>query len=339
MPDAPQMFPSLFTSMRRRARNLLVVVIGVGATAWPGVPALAGSTRFAGRPHRSTTRHTRPTKLKRKAAKDTAPNAAVAEPTSAAPAIGTVLFRGGGLSGWHSQSASATRVIKVADPSGTSDAALKFTAYNGDVYPKTPSKNPRAQLITSIGIVTAGVPFWESYQVYLPASFPTAKTDGSWIALGSPFYGRPFAGPPSVNMEIEDGDFRWRTNSHSQVPGQILWRMPVETKKWIRFTWYVVPATDGYVELYVNDKPVRVHYNGHTGYGANIPVIDASNYIGPWFSQLSVYMALNEFSEVTMYFKNFAIATTQAAAEQAPASIQRRLRTGSTASIRREAHP
>jgi hypothetical protein len=42
---------------------------------------------------------------------------------------------------------------------------------------------------------------------------------------------------------------------------------------------------------------------------------DASNYEGPWSAQLAVYYELDKFSDLTVYFKNFKIATTQAAAE------------------------
>jgi hypothetical protein len=232
--------------------------------------------------------------------------------------FGKVLFDGARTTGWFDQSANPTRVSPVLDPKGGSDKVLRFEALNQDVYPLTPTDNPRAQLITPYNILRYGHSFWETYEVYLPRSFPKAKTHGAWIALGSPFYGGPCNGPPSVSMMIEDGKFRWRTNAHSQVPGSILWQSPIVTGKWSRFTWHIDPTRHGHVELYVNDRPVLVSYNGHIGEGATLPVVDASNKGGPWFSQLSVYYGLNAFSAVTIYFRKFTIATTRAAAERRP---------------------
>ena len=45
-----------------------------------------------------------------------------------------------------------------------------------------------------------------------------------------------------------------------------------------------------------------------------MPVIDQTDGNGPWFSQLSVYFKHNAFPEVTLYFKDFRIGTTEAAA-------------------------
>jgi hypothetical protein len=236
--------------------------------------------------------------------------------TRSVTAPGKVLFDGSSLSGWQDESAAANRVTVVNDPAGGSDEAMKFVTYNSDVYPLTPTNNPRAQVITNPNVVTEGVPFWESYEVYLPASFPTVQPANSWIALGSPFYGAPWSGSPSVEMQIENGAFVWRSNANAQVPGQILWQMPVQTRTWIRFTWYIVPATNGFAELYVNGAPVSVTYNGVTANGVHIPVVDAFDSTGPWESQLQLYYGAGEFSSLTAYFKDFMIATTQSAAEQ-----------------------
>jgi hypothetical protein len=220
-----------------------------------------------------------------------------------------------GTATWIDQSASASRIEPVPDPAGGGGMALRFTADNGDVAPLTPTDNPRAQLVTPTNIVTAGQPFWESYEVFLPSDFPVAQTDGGWVALGSPFYGAPYEGSPSVGLEITGGRFRWTTDAHAQVHGQILWQSPVILGRWVRFTWYIVPARDGFAELSVGGRAVSVTYEGRTGYGAHIPVIDAGNARGPWSSQLSVYYRRDEFSSATIYFRRFAIGTTRAAAE------------------------
>jgi hypothetical protein len=240
--------------------------------------------------------------------------------STASTAPGSVLFDGSTESVWHDQSASPTRIQQVPDPLGADDTVLRLTAKNGDVYPRTPTDNPRAQLITPSDIITRGVPFWETYEVYLPPSFPTRLTDGSWIALGSPFYGSPFAGSPSIEMEITDGRFMWDTDRYAKPTTRPIWSMPVETDRWITFTWHLYPTSNGFTELYVNGVPVSVSHRAGTYDGFAQPVIDPTNDVGPWFSQLSVYMQHNVFQDVTVYFRFFKIATTEASSETVKAS-------------------
>jgi hypothetical protein len=230
-------------------------------------------------------------------------------------ACGVVLFNGAKVSAWFRQSATATRVVSVPNPSGAPGHVLKFTALNSDVWPRTPTANPRAQLVTPDNVVRPGDRFWESYEIYLPTTFPVAQTMNGWLALGSPFYGAPWNGSPSVGLEITDGDFRWATNEYAQVPWHILWQRPIVTGRWIRFTWDINPSAAGFAELYVNDVAVHVNYDRHQQHGAHLPVMDQTNSDGPWESQLSAYFKLNEFAKVTIYFKDFRIATTQGAAE------------------------
>jgi hypothetical protein len=266
--------------------------------------------------HKVAPKPTTPSKATPPSTPTTAPVATLPPPADG----GTVLFNGLFKAAWHDQSATPTRVSQVPDPAGGPATALQFTAYNSDVYPATPTKNPRAQLVTPSTILHANTPFWESYQLYLPTSFPTAQTyNNAWLALGSPFYGAPYDGSPSMGLEITNGMYRWGTNSHAQVHGATLWQSPIVLGRWMRFTWYVNPAANGFAELYVNGQAVSVSYNGQSQDGANFPVVDQSNFVGPWVSQISAYYGLGEFPQVTMFFKNFVIGTSKGAAESATA--------------------
>jgi Polysaccharide lyase len=235
----------------------------------------------------------------------------------ASPAIGQVLFNGSQKSAWQDQSASPTRVQQVPDPAGGPAIVMRFTSYNSDVWPLTPTGNPRAQLITPNNILHENQPFWESYEVYLPPTFPTAQTYGTstFVALGSPFFGAPWNGSPSTGLVIRNGAFQWNTDRNAFEPNDVLWTTPVVTGEWLRFTWHILPSSQGYAGLYFNDEPVMVTVNRSQLDGLNLNVIDPSDYEGPWTSQLSVYYGLNQFSQLTIYYKNFKIATTQAAAE------------------------
>jgi hypothetical protein len=246
----------------------------------------------------------------------TATSTKTATSSTTTSSTGTVLFDGTYKKSWGlDQSATQSRVQNVADPTGITGNVLKFTTSQSDVYPLTPTANPRSQLVTPDTILKANQAFWESYEVYLPATFPVAGTYTGWLGLGSPFYGAPFNGTPSTGMAIDSGDFRWQANAYAAKPWQVLWQTPVTLAKWIRFTWFIKPSASGFAELYVNDQPVSVTYAGVKQNGAALPVIDPTDNVGPWASQLQVYYQANMLSSATVYFKNFKIATTQQAVE------------------------
>jgi hypothetical protein len=170
-------------------------------------------------------------------------------------------------------------------------------------------------LITPTGIVRQGTPFWESYEFYLPLNFPVAETYGGWVALGSPFYGAPSAGTPPTEISLNNGEIRFMRDGHAPAPYQIAWEEPIVLGQWIRITWHIMPSANGWVQLYINGVPVSL-YNGSTSSTTlDMPLVDPTNDVGPWYSQLSVYYKLNEFSALTIDFKDFKIATTQTAAE------------------------
>lgn len=224
-----------------------------------------------------------------------------------------LLFNGANKTGWQDQSATSTRVHRVWNPDNGPGTALKFTAYNADVFPLTPTVNPRAQLVTPLPVRPGGS-FWESYEVFLPNNFPLAQTRNSWIALGSPAFGPPWTGTPSVALSIVNGDFRFQRDGYASQPWQIAWQTPVVLGQWIRFTWHVRLSQNGSVQLWMNNQPVELANGSTTSTTLNMPVLDAGNAKGPWFSQLSVYFKHNSFHQVTVYFRSFRIATTEALA-------------------------
>jgi hypothetical protein len=224
-----------------------------------------------------------------------------------------LLFNGTNKRAWaFDQSATSTRIRKVQNPTGPG-AALRFQTYNGDVFPLTPTANPRAQLVTPLQ-VRPGNEFWESYEVYVPPNFPLTASHHGWIGLGSPAFGAPFAGSPSVGLEIVNGDFRFQRNGYATNPWQIAWQTPLVLGHWIRFTWHVLLSQSGYVQLYMNNQQLELADGTTKSTTLYMPVIDQTNYLGPWYSQLSVYYKHNTFPHVTLYFRAFRIATTEALA-------------------------
>jgi hypothetical protein len=166
-----------------------------------------------------------------------------------------------------------------------------------------------------MNLVRANVPFWESFEINIPNDFPLASTNDGWFSLGTPFYGKPFAGTPSTGLAIDRGDFRWQGNSYAPTAWEIFWQSPVKLGVWTRFTWFIDPAANGFAELYVNDSPVVVTVNGHRQDGVPLHVIDPSDDEGPWFSDLQDYYKHDMTPSATVYFKDFKIAATRVAAE------------------------
>jgi hypothetical protein len=227
---------------------------------------------------------------------------------------GRVLFSGALKSSWFDQSAAANRVQDVPAPAGGAGEALRLQAFNSDVSPLTPTNNPRAQLTTPLNVRPGGQ-FWESFEVYVPNNFPVSETYRGWLALGSPAYGAPWAGSPSTGLLITDGEFRFQRNGYAADPWQIAWQKPLVLGQWTRFTWHIGLSKDGFVQLFMNGKPQLLADGAASSTTLDMPVIDATDSKGPWIAQLSVYYKRNEFRDVTLYFRDFKIATTQALAQ------------------------
>lgn len=237
-----------------------------------------------------------------------------AQPPTSTSSAGTVLFDGTSVSSWWlNQSAVASRVQMVPDPDGAANSAQEFTTYNTDVYPLTPTSNPRSQLDTPMTVLKPGNTYWESFEVYIPQSF--TFLENGWVELETMVYGYPYAGTPPVGLSLETGRFRFQRSSYGPDPWQVAWSAPVVKGQWYRFTWHFLFSAAGWVELYVNDAQQNLR-QGTTSY-ERLPInlLDATDDTGPWMSDEQLYYQLGMFPSASVYFKNYKIATTQAAAE------------------------
>jgi hypothetical protein len=230
---------------------------------------------------------------------------------------GSLLFNGSLLSTWSlNQSATSNRVASVVDPAGTSLPTLSFTTYNDDIAPLTPTLNPRSQLVSPDGVLTPGDTYWESFDLYLPASFPTTQPADGWITLQTPVYGSPYSEPPPAEIYIAHGQIRFGTTSDAS-PYSLPWYEPIVEQTWIDFTWHFLVSSSestGWIELYVNG--VQVPLNDGNGTVSRLPIalIDPGDAAGPWFSQLQLYYAHNEFPSLNVLYSEFHIATTESMA-------------------------
>lgn len=226
---------------------------------------------------------------------------------------GTVLFDGSAITSWWlNQSASPTRVQLVPDPSGTAGTAQQFTTYNTDVAPLTPTTNPRSQLVTPL-MFKPGQTYWESFEVYIPTNYTFTKS--GWVSLESAVYGYPYNGTPPATLSLENGSFRFQRDQYAPNPWQIAWSTPVVRGQWYRFTWHFLFAAKGWIELYVNDVQQSLKSGSSTVKQLPISLLDPTDSKGPWMSQEQLYYQLGLYPSASVYFKNYKVATTQAAAE------------------------
>ena len=189
--------------------------------------------------------------------------------------------------------------------------AQQFTTYNSDVYPLTPTANPRSQLVTPL-MFQPGQTYWESFEIYIPSNFVFTKT--GWLSLESSVYGYPYAGSPPAAISLENGAFRFQRNAYGPNPWQIAWSTPVVKGQWYRFTWHFLFSSTGWIQLYVNN--VLQNLKSGTTSVTTLPInlMDQTDYKGPWMSQEQVYYQLNTWPSTSLYFKNYAVGTTQTAA-------------------------
>ncbi|HEX4731148.1 MAG TPA: hypothetical protein VH299_07750, partial [Solirubrobacterales bacterium] len=86
-----------------------------------------------------------------------------------APAArGQRLFSGTRISSFAMNQSAPGAISEVANPTGGKATALQMTVANSDVYPITPTDNPRAQLL-SPNLFNPGDEFWWHSKFFLPA--------------------------------------------------------------------------------------------------------------------------------------------------------------------------
>jgi hypothetical protein len=243
-----------------------------------------------------------------------APSPAITPASTPGSTQGSVLFNGTTLTSWlMNQSATSTRTQLVPDPDGQGDTVQQFTTLNTDVKPLTPTVNPRSQLVSPMTVLKAGNSYWESFEVYIPQSL-TLPTKG-WTSLETPVFGAPWNGSPPASIEFMNGQFRFQRNGVASNPYQIAWTAPVVKGQWYRFTWHFLLASNGWIQLYVNDVLQNLKSGSSTVTQMPISLIDATDSAGPWFSDEQLYYQLGTYQSASVYFKGFQIGTTQAAAE------------------------
>jgi hypothetical protein len=239
-------------------------------------------------------------------------------PSSTPPSSSAgLLFKGTRIRDFSLNQSAPGAVTEVADPAGGGSQVLKMTVANSDVYPVTPTSDPRAQLL-SPSIIDPGEEFWWSGKFFLPSDFP-ASVPG-WLTVMEGPYGEPFDGTPPWHIEVNGSSLRWSRNStyNWDVP----WQMPLVKNSWVSVVVHERFGADGWVEMWVNGQQITFFAPG-TYNPRHEPAVtrlamatrDRSNDGGPNFTVIQSYRKAGMFSSVSLYQGPMAIGTTRASVE------------------------
>jgi Polysaccharide lyase len=226
--------------------------------------------------------------------------------TSPPPPSGDLLFDGSHIADFDLLQAAPDAVSEVPDPLGGGETSFQMTVDDSDVYPTTPTENPRAQAL-STAIIDPGEEIWLETKFLLPDSFP-AKVPG-WLSLIS-IYGAPFGGSSPWRIGIEGSTISWQRNDTYGY--DVPWEMPLVRGRWITILLHERFATDGWVEMWVDGQQVSF-----PGAGARIEMatMDSSNDQGPNAAKIMNYRQAGMFDSVTTYFGPLRLGRTRAAVE------------------------
>lgn len=308
----------------------LLVALGASSTAIAQLPArqdirVASRHEVNGKPHRRRRAQNkeggRAGKLQRRLRKETTKRsvgkALALNPASASASQPNTLFKATHLSDfWVSHSASGA-LSEVPDPAGSGESVFQMTVGDQDVYPVTPTENPRAELI-SPPIIKPGDEFWSNSKFYLPSNFPSSVP--GWLTVLEGPYGRPFNGTPPWHIEVTGEHIQWSRNGtyNWDVP----WQMPLVKNSWVSVMVHEKFATNGWIEMWVNGQ--QVNFFGSGTYNPNnvsptqrleMQTMDASNDGGPNSMYLQSYRKVGMFSSVTLDEGPLTIGTTRSSVE------------------------
>ena len=223
-------------------------------------------------------------------------------------------FLGTQIADFPSNQSAPGAVTEVPDPAGSGETVLKMTVADDDVYPLTPTDNPRAALLTPTAI-HPGEEFWWRSKFLLPRTFP-ASVPGWLVVLEGP-YGPPFYGTPPWHIEVNRNHIQWSRNS--TYGWDVPWRMPLVRGRWIHVLMHCRLSTHGFVEMWIDGRRVTFFAGATYDPGDVAPTgrlrmstVDDSNDAGPNFVSLMSYRERGMFPSVTIYQGPTAVGPTPA---------------------------
>jgi hypothetical protein len=223
--------------------------------------------------------------------------------SSSSSSSGDLLFAGTHLSDFDQVQAAPGAIADVADPLGSGAASLQMTVEEGDVYPVTPTDNPRAQAL-SPSLIDPGEEIWLRTRFMLPSDFPSV--DG-WLSLVS-IYGAPFDGSSPWQIGVRGDELLWQRNDSYDY--DVPWRMPLIRGRWVEVLLHERFAGDGWVEMWIDGR--QVTFPGGTQRLA-MATMDHSNDGGPNHAKIMQYREAGMFDSATVYFGSLLLGRTREA--------------------------
>lgn len=198
------------------------------------------------------------------------------------------------------QEAAPDRIQEAPDPLGGPRKVLKFSVPDGDVYPATPTENPRAQAL-SPSFIRPGMEFWVKDSFMLPSSVPSNLP---WLALLS-VYGAPYDGPSPVCLQVIGDHIVLQRNRtyHDDMP----WQMPLVRNRWISFVMHERFGVNGWIELWIDGQRITFA-NGEQR--LEMQTQDSSNNGGANHVKIVNYREAGSAPRVTVYHSGFKVGLT-----------------------------
>jgi hypothetical protein len=232
-------------------------------------------------------------------------------PAPAPEPAGNLLFNGSRLGAFAQLQAAPGAISEVTDPLGSGETDFRFTVKNTDVYPLTPTENPRAQAL-SPSFIDRDEEIWLKTKIMFPSNFPTVN---GWMALTS-IYGPPFNGSSPWQIGTSSNELRWQRNGTYGY--DVPWSMPLVRGRWITILLHERFASDGWVEMWVDGNRVSFFQPG-TYNPKHLPqtdrlamaTMDSSNNGGANHAKIMQYRQVNLFDSATVYFGPLKVGTTR----------------------------
>jgi outer membrane biosynthesis protein TonB len=239
------------------------------------------------------------------------------EPAPAPAPSPSLLFNGTKVSNFWINHSAPGAITETTDPAGSGQTAIKMTVSDSDVYPVTPTENPRAELL-SPGLIKPGMEFWLSTKFFVPTNYPSIPSNG-WVSLVS-IYGAPFNGPSPWRLELAGNNLQWQRNE--TYGWDVPFEMPLTRGKWVEVVTHERFGSDGFVEMWINGKPISFFsgstYNPHHVAATEhlqMQTMDSSNNGDVNSAKIMQYRKVGMFSSGTIYFGPLRIGSTRNALE------------------------
>lgn len=227
---------------------------------------------------------------------------------------GTPYFHGSTIRAFATTYAAPGAISEVPDPTGASRRVFQVTVHNRDVYPITPTDNPRATL-ASPNLLQPGMEIWMATEFLVPIDYPRVPP-GGWVTLAS-FYGPPYRSSSPWQLELVGPYLQWQRNSSYGF--DVPFEQRLRRGHWTSILLHERFSRHGFVELWIDGRKVEFFdgatFNPHRhapSFRLKMETRDHSNDYGANSARIGQYRKAGMFDVGTLYFGPLRIGSTRA---------------------------